>query len=416
MGPDTTAVDAAAAAAARQAATVAAAGSITLPFLLDRVAVLADDAFEGRDSGSPGGAAARGWLVADLQKLGLAPLASTGYELPFVGGVNLCARVPGADPTVVAGATPTLAEEVVVVGAHYDHLGHADHPGSQCKAAKGAADRICNGAIDNAAGVAAAIAVARALSQRTLPLRRGVVLCLFDAEEDGLLGAKAFVAAAQSAAAAGGVGLGRIVAMVSIDNVGSAPIPGEMSSFATDAEFSDGLRAAVHAANAVSGYQVWPVSSFFVGQEGGGRSDHLPFREAGVPVLFLGSGSDPVYHTTADEVGAVVGAKLLGIARHAAVLVASIADADGRPDLVSAPLPHLDDARALVALAQRVLDPTNPLGLSAVQRGFVQGVQSELQGWLAAPPQTEAEWDAYQSFVKSVISAVFAFGQKLPGG
>ncbi len=398
-------------AALRQEAALQAAATIEAAFLLDRVGVLAHDDFLGRDNGTPGGLAAQAWLATDLANQGLPPLAAAGYALPFAAGVNLCARIAGSDATPTVGAdgiTRPLRDELVLLGAHYDHLGDADTPGSACKAAKDAADRICNGAIDNAAGVAVTIAVARALANSPGLLRRTLVVCLFDAEEDGLLGSKALVQALQQEGVAG-VHRPQVVAMLSVDNVGSQIIPGELSSFATDAEFSDALRAAVHAANAITGYQTWPVSSFFVGQEGGGRSDHLPFREAGVPVLFLGSGSGAEYHTPHDELDALDQSKLLAIARHAVVLVSSIANADARPDFQAKPSPHLDDGRALVSLADRALAASNPLKLNDTQREVVATFRSQLQGWLDHPPATAADWKAYQTQVKAILAAVFSF-------
>lgn len=397
--------------AKREEAALLAASTLEVGFLLDRVGVLAHDDFQGRDNGTPGGAAAQAWLATDLANQGLAPLAAAGYAIPFAAGVNLCAKVGGSDPTPTVGpdgVTRPLRDEVVVLGAHYDHLGDADAPGSACKAASTATDRICNGAIDNAAGVAVAIAVARALASSPSPLRRSLLLCLFDAEEDGLLGSKALVKALEQNGVAG-VKRSHVVAMLSVDNVGSQIIKGEPSSFATDAEFSDTLRAAVHAANAATGYQTWPVSSFFVGQEGGGRSDHLPFRESGVPVLFLGSGSGAEYHTPTDEFDALDQAKLLAIARHAVVLVAAIANADAPPDFQAKPGPHLDDARALVSLADRALGASNPLQLNATQREVVTTFRTQLQGWLDHPPSSDADWKAYQTLVKAILAAVFSF-------
>ncbi|MCO4762729.1 MAG: M20/M25/M40 family metallo-hydrolase [Myxococcales bacterium] len=384
-------------AAALQSSALAAADTFTKASLMSRTTTLSDDYFAGRDNGSPGGIAAREWLVADLKKLKLAPAAQSGYDQPFDKGANVCARVPGSDPTV--------SHEVVLIGAHYDHLGTAGVKGSQCKAKKGSKDLICNGAIDNAAGVSVAISVVHALANSTHPPRRTLILCLFDAEEDGLLGSRYFVDKAPLAP------LDSIVAMLSVDNVGSEIFPGEMSSFATDVEFSDTLRAAVKTANKASGYNTWPVSSFFVGQEGGGRSDHLPFREAGVPVLFIGSGSSAEYHTTADELGAINQNKLLQIARHTAVLVATIANAKGKPDFIKTPKPHIDDALAMASLADTVISQPKALGLNDAQLSVVKGFRKDLQKWIDKPPETDAEWATYQSLIKAIVAAVYTFAK-----
>src|SRR4029079_14048777 len=55
------------------------------------------------------------------------------------------------------------------------------------------ADTICNGATDNAAGVAALLGVARAIKAQTPPPRRSIILAIWDREEDGLLGSQYYV-------------------------------------------------------------------------------------------------------------------------------------------------------------------------------------------------------------------------------
>ena len=82
------------------------------------------------------------------------------------------AKIPGSD----------LADEYVIIGAHYDHLGNT------CRTPD-AADTICNGATDNGAGAAAVLDVARKIKAAGTP-HRTVILALWDREEDGLLGSK----------------------------------------------------------------------------------------------------------------------------------------------------------------------------------------------------------------------------------
>ena len=86
---------------------------------------------------------------------------------------------------VLEGEGP-LANETVVIGAHYDHLGNVCGDVSP-------ADNICNGATDNATGVAAALAVGRSIAAGPQP-RRSVVIALWDAEEDSLAGSAAYLA------------------------------------------------------------------------------------------------------------------------------------------------------------------------------------------------------------------------------
>ena len=109
---------------------------------------------------------------------------------------NVIGRIAGRDPK--AGA--------ILLTAHWDHLG-------LCRDA-GAPDRICNGAVDNASGVALLIAVARRLAHGPRP-RRSVYFMATTAEEKGLLGAFGFIANPV-------VPLGEIRAVLNVDTVAVA--------------------------------------------------------------------------------------------------------------------------------------------------------------------------------------------------
>lgn len=144
---------------------------------LDDVRILSADDMEGRAVGTPGGAKARAYIVKRFNEIGLRPQGET-FETPFsfkVGfgretkGVNLVARIEGT----------STSDKVLVVSAHYDHLG----------VRKG---QTYNGADDNASGVAGLLAVAESFKAR--PPRHTVLIVAFDGEESGLRGAKAFVA------------------------------------------------------------------------------------------------------------------------------------------------------------------------------------------------------------------------------
>lgn len=90
---------------------------------------------------------------------------------------NIVGMLPGTDPRLV--------DRPVIVSAHLDHLGD-DLPPNY-----GSTDRIANGAIDNAIGVASMLSIAERMSAR--PHARGVVFVAFTAEEEGLLGSSWFV-------------------------------------------------------------------------------------------------------------------------------------------------------------------------------------------------------------------------------
>ncbi len=90
---------------------------------------------------------------------------------------NLVARLPGNDPQ--------LKNEYVVLSAHIDHVGIGEPVNG---------DRIYNGAMDNAAGVAVLLDVAASLKQHPAPLKRSLLFVFVTGEEKGLLGSKYFAA------------------------------------------------------------------------------------------------------------------------------------------------------------------------------------------------------------------------------
>ncbi len=349
---------------------------------------LAADDMEGRDNLTAGGKKARDYIAAELTAMGLTPQLQT-----FDKGTNVLASVPGSDPS--------LASQTVIFGAHYDHLGKAGVTGSQCRAKAGASDLICNGATDNATGTALVLELARAVTKGGLKLRRSLIVAFWDAEEDGLLGSQYY---------AGKIGLGNIVAALNVDTVGSEIIPGVNSSFALGPEYSTGLREHVKRNSAHLGFKTYPVSSFFVGDGKGGRSDHYPFRLKGIPVLFFSAGVPVQYHTPADEIGLVKWDKLFKTTQHVLLTLADTANADEKPTFISDPKPSLDDARAMVDLGAVVLKDPAALGIKEQSLiNMLKSLLDKLEQYLTTPPTTQSEWDSYQSLVKSLITMVYAY-------
>ena len=200
---------------------------ITETELRATIAILAGDDFAGRMAGTPGEWKAANYIAERLRAAGV-EAAPGGFLQPFAvhaerkpapaesvklpsgqrhfieqmysrgpfTAYNVVGRVPGRSPD---------GRAVVLMG-HYDHLGLC--------LPEGAADRICNGAVDNASGVAALIAVAEQVAD--MKLDRDVWFVATSAEEWGLLGAKAFAASPP-------LPLHTIIAGFNLDTIAVAP-------------------------------------------------------------------------------------------------------------------------------------------------------------------------------------------------
>ncbi|MES2443191.1 MAG: M20/M25/M40 family metallo-hydrolase [Pseudomonadota bacterium] len=171
---------------------------------------------------------------------------------------------------ILPGADPRLASEYVVLSAHLDHEGTDPNlPGP---------DKIYNGAMDNAAGVATMLEAARAFAESGKRPKRSILFVALTAEEDGLLGSD-YLAHYPV------VGSGRVVADVNLD------MPILLYDFkdvvAFGAEHST-LGPIVSRAAARMGVTLSPdpvpEEQLFV------RSDHYSFVKAGVPSVFLVTG------------------------------------------------------------------------------------------------------------------------------
>ena len=241
---------------------------------------LAGDDTAGRNNNTAGSTTARQFLLNEIQSI-TDPVGGS-YTHAINLGTNVLGVIPGTD----------LPGKYVIVGAHYDHVG------SSCTS-KEAGDTICNGATDNAAGVAAALAIARDIAKN--PLRRSVIIAFWDREEDGLLGSLAYTQTPL-------VPLADTVGYVNFDIQGSNLLPSlRNTTFAVGSE-SGGTRFQdiVQAAAGPQSLDTHLFSAIF----GQGRSDYANFLNVDVPSVFYTDSTGPCYHTNQDEPGIVDYGKL----------------------------------------------------------------------------------------------------------
>jgi Zn-dependent M28 family amino/carboxypeptidase len=180
-------------------------------------------------------------------------------------------------PNVVAilpGSEPALKNQYIVLSAHLDHIGISEaKPGDEPDT-----DRINNGALDNAAGIATMLEVARAMAQSPQKPRRSILFLASTGEEKGLLGADYF-------ARHPSVPISQIVGNVDLDMpLLLYPFTDVIAFGANHSTLGPIVAKAVAPMNIKLSPDPMPQEGVFV------RSDHYMFVKQGVPAVFLATG------------------------------------------------------------------------------------------------------------------------------
>jgi hypothetical protein len=256
------------------------------PRLLDDIRFLSDDGLKGRMTGSVGADSAAAYLARRFSQVGLQPAAGGWFQSFTVSreapaarrarsgvlvGKNVIGILPGRDPV--------LRNQTVVLGAHYDHLGHGEF-GSLDQDSTGL---VHNGADDNASGAAALIQVAARLAAS--PPARTVVFIAFSGEELGLLGSAHYVKEPIYP-------LTGTLAMVNLDMVGRLR-NGRLIVYGTRS--AKEFPALLDSLNWYAGFDLKAQG------DGYGPSDHSSFYAAKRPVLHLFTDLHEDYHRTTDD-------------------------------------------------------------------------------------------------------------------
>jgi len=233
---------------------------------------------------------------------------------------NVLACLPGSDPN--------LKDEVVIVSAHFDHVGKG--PG-----------KIFNGADDDASGTAGVIEVAEAFVEGSAKPKRSIVFALWNAEERGLFGSRYYTEHPP-------IPLGKTVALFQLDMIGrnqevvdpddrrfrglekQSAGENENTLHVVGASHSNDLRVLTESSNESIGLDLrfeldqHPLNIIR-------RSDHWPFLTSNVPALLLTTGFHPDYHTASDTADKVNYPKMEKIIRLAFLCAWSTANSESRP-------------------------------------------------------------------------------------
>ncbi|MBX3412495.1 MAG: M20/M25/M40 family metallo-hydrolase [Pirellulales bacterium] len=314
--------------AARAKAYAAALDSVTVDEVRTHIDRLADDTFEGREAGSRGGHAAGNYLRERFEKAGIAGgAAKGGYFQVFGNGYrNVLGLLEGSDPE--------LKHEVIVVGAHYDHVGYGTPSNSY-----GPTGFIHNGADDNASGTSGLLEVIDAFGKLEPRPRRSILFAFWDGEEKGLLGSEHWAGNPT-------IALARVKAAINMDMIGRLRAKGlEVSGIRTGA----GYRQFISRGNAGAGVKVdfnW---------ENADNSDHHSFFKRNIPYLMLHTGLHDDYHRPSDDAEKINAEGVQQISKLMVGTLGAMADADALP-------PFRAQSRQETVSLQRNLDrPLPPL-------------------------------------------------------
>lgn len=296
-------------AAPRAPSLDAALESITAEELRGHVTRLASDSMRGRATPSAELDEAAQYLAQTFASSGISSGPSGHRKLAVACGPR------GEDAFNVLGMLPGTTDEVIMVTAHYDHVGET---------AEGD-DRIFNGANDNASGVAAVLSLAHALARAPTQPRRSLAFVAFCGEEHHFLGSTAFAAAPPFE-------LGKVVAMFNLEMLGHPDPADPRRAWVTGHAYSSLHKwldrgGAKDEVTFVPGKAIGPV-------EGNAfeRSDNLPFAAQGVVAHTIAAGPlDEHYHAVSDEISRVDFEAMVPLVRSIARAIDELAHSEARP-------------------------------------------------------------------------------------
>ena len=295
--------------------------SITEERARNIVGFLASDLLEGRGAGTRGGTLAAEYIVSMFREWGIEPLGENYFQ-PFLAVRNENNWLTEADLDLsallekgcesrtlrnVIGVIPGKESGVVVVGAHYDHIGiDTTLEGDSCY----------NGADDNASGVSAVLQIARAVKTMQTTPRRGIIFAFWDGEEKGLLGSRHFVENCSF--------LSEISAYMNFDMIGRGPVdnPKHLTYFytASHSMFGNWLKEDMdeYGFSFIPDYRAWERPT--------GGSDNAYFAKNGIPIVWYHTEGHPDYHHPSDTADKIDYEKLADITRAAFLCVLRLAN------------------------------------------------------------------------------------------
>jgi len=249
--------------------------------LKKHISYLASDKMKGRQTGSTEIENAAKYIEQEFKKYGLNPKGEKGFRQNFqakVRRIKIADSIRSADNII--GFLDNKAEKTIVIGAHYDHLGHGEL-GTRDTLNIG---KIHNGADDNASGVAGLLELARHYATNKEKEKFNLLFIAFGAEEWGLLGSKHFTNHPT-------INLKDVHWMLNMDMIGRYNPQNGLAiiGYGTSTAFEEIFKNLSSDLN------------YYTSREGKGGSDQTSFYNKQIPVLFFHTGGHEDYHKSTDD-------------------------------------------------------------------------------------------------------------------
>ena len=351
------------------------------------VATLAAPEFLGRRDA--GAVKAREYLIEEFRRLKLDPLFGDSFRQD----------VTGADPSAILGVNvgavlgptdPKFANEWIILGTHYDHLGVQNGV-------------IYPGADDNASGVAMMLEVARSFVESPATPRRGVIFVGFDLEERGPNG-EFGLRGSQFFARHSPRPLDQVRLFVTADMIGRS-LGGVCRAdvFVLGSEHQPAVRPWIDQASAGQPVRVNLLGSDVLVID---RSDYGPFRTREIPYLFFTTGENPLYHTSRDLAATLDYDKLTAISRVMAGVVRSASQAEVVPAWSAVPDYPTSEAASFRTIFQTLLDHRDDLKIGAYQTALLKQAIRTAEAVVARGSMTTDERTAIVRAAQIVLFTV----------
>ncbi|MCS6808515.1 MAG: M20/M25/M40 family metallo-hydrolase [Bacteroidota bacterium] len=256
--------------------------------LRQHIRFLASDELKGRGASTPEEQRAAEYIAEQFRLLRLAPKGQNGTYLQRFPLVKRNDSVLDSTRTAinVLGFLDNKAQQTIILGAHYDHLGLGYDGGSLDPAPQG---KIHNGADDNASGVAGMLELARHYATNTVQEPYNMLFIGFSAEELGLLGSKYFCEHPT-------IPLESVHCMINLDMIGRLNEKKELlvGGTGTSPVFEPLIESLAQSVG---------VGNLVVAKDssGVGPSDHTSFYLKKIPILFFFTGVHSDYHKPSDD-------------------------------------------------------------------------------------------------------------------